>query len=61
MLSKLPLIAILAILPAAAPVQQAAATASFCERLAPRLGMKPNQKHGGKHLRHWHETETAPL
>ena len=48
MLSKLPLIAILAILPAAAPAQQAVATASFCERLAPRLGMKPNLKHGGK-------------
>lgn len=48
MLSKLPLIVMLAALPAAAPARQAAATASFCERLAPKLGMKPNQKHGGK-------------
>lgn len=47
MLSKLPLIAILAALPAAAPVQQPAATASFCARLAPKLGMKPNVKRGG--------------
>lgn len=47
MLSKLPPIVMLAALPAAAPAQQATATASFCERLAPKLGMKPNLKRGG--------------
>lgn len=46
--SKLPLIAMLFMLPAAAPIEQAATTSSFCERLAPKLGMKPNLKRGGK-------------
>jgi hypothetical protein len=47
-LSKLPLIAMLVLLPAATPIEQAARTASFCERLAPKLGMKPNAKRGGQ-------------
>lgn len=48
MLSKLPLIAMLVLLPAAAPAGQATTADSFCQRLAPKLGMKPNLKRGGK-------------
>lgn len=47
MLAAIHLLGIVAALSATTPVQQSAPP-SFCQRLAPQLGMKPNAKSGGK-------------